>query len=105
MQASPKPALQPAAPQAAAVHPHTSPVEKQPEALPREGLVLVDSVNACMELCELWQQKSSWAFALDYTAGDIRASKQLEMPRVGPASASGQFLSLLGILISCNHNT
>ena len=81
------------APQAPAAQIPASSAKLLPEALPEEGLVLVDTLDTCKEFCKLWQQKSSWAFALDYTAADTRASKQLEMPRVGPAAATGQWLS------------
>ncbi|KAK9835520.1 hypothetical protein WJX74_002208 [Apatococcus lobatus] len=88
-QAGLKANLQSAAPPAPAAHQPPSPARLLPEALPTEGLVLVDTLNTCKEFCKLWHEMSSWGFSLDYTAADTRASKQLEMPRVGPASTTG----------------
>lgn len=94
IQAAPRERPKVLAPPAPVAQLPTSPAkllpEALPEALPGEGLVLVDTLETCKEFCELWQQKASWAFALDYTAADTRASKQLEMPRVGPPTATGQ---------------
>ena len=65
---------------------------KATKVLPKQGVVLVDTLAGGTELCERWRQEAFWAFALDYTAADTRASKQLEMPRVGMAGASGEGL-------------
>ena len=62
-------------------------------ARPEQGLVLVDSLEAGRAFCKRWQQQLTWAFALDYTAADTRASKQLEMPRVGAGPAGNTLTS------------
>ncbi len=80
---------EPDAPSGPAAQPVISPTEPQ-QHLPELGVILIDNMEACRAFCERWRRQTCWAFALDYTAADTRASKQIAMPRVGSASNAGE---------------